>query len=240
VTPLIALPSRYADKADTWRVPVYATGRPYCDAIVRAGGTPVVLTPDPDAVACLPDVLNRFDGLVITGGPDVDPARYGATEFHEKLFGVRKEHDELELTLVRVAIEIGLPVLAICRGMQVLNVALGGTLHQHITDDETTVKHRFEMHEVELLPTCKAATLMGTTQPVGHSVHHQALDRIGTGLAVTGRAADGTVEAVETADGWVVGVQWHPEDTAHIDAQQQGLFDGLIAEARRRALTGTR
>jgi putative glutamine amidotransferase len=234
MTPVIALPSRYADKADTWRVPTYATGRTYCDAVVRAGGIPVVLTPDPIAVALLPSYLGRFDGLVITGGPDVDPARYGATERHETLYGVRDEHDELELSLVRVALDLGMPILAICRGLQVLNVALGGTLHQHITDDETTVQHRYVMHEVELSPTCRAAHVMGTTRPVGHSVHHQAIDRVGRGLEVTATAADGTVEAVEMADGWVVGVQWHPEDTAHTDRQQQALFDGLVAEARTR------
>jgi putative glutamine amidotransferase len=234
MTPVIALPSRYADKADTWRVPTYATGRTYCDAVVRAGGVPVVLTPDPIAVALLPSYLGRFDGLVITGGPDVDPARYGASERHETLYGVRDEHDELELSLVRVAIEIGMPILAICRGMQVLNVALGGTLHQHITDHETTVHHRYVMHEVELSPTCRAAQIMGTTRPVGHSVHHQAIDRVGSGLEVTATAADGTVEAVEMTDGWVVGVQWHPEDTADTDHQQQALFNGLVAQARKR------
>jgi putative glutamine amidotransferase len=232
VIPVIALPSRYADKADTWRVPTYATGRTYCDAIVRAGGFPVVLTPDPMAVAQLPEVLGRFDGLVITGGPDVDPARYGATERHETLYGVRDEHDELELTLVRVAIEIGMPILAICRGMQVVNVALGGTLHQHITDDETSVHHRYAMHEVELSPTCRAAQIMGTRHPVGHSVHHQAIDRVGEGLTVTALAEDGTIEAVELTDSWLVGVQWHPEDTADTDPQQQALFNALVEHAR--------
>jgi putative glutamine amidotransferase len=229
VIPVIALPSRYADKADTWRVPTYATGRTYCDAIIRAGGFPVVLTPDPAAIAHLPEVLGRFDGLVITGGPDVDPARYGATERHETLYGVRDEHDELEVTLVRVAIEIGMPILAICRGMQVVNVALGGTLHQHITDDETSVHHRYVMHEVELSPTCRAAQIMGTQRPVGHSVHHQAIDRVGDGLVVTAHAADGTIEAVELAHSWLVAVQWHPEDTADTDPQQQALFNALIA-----------
>lgn len=231
VRPLVALPSRYSEKADTWRVPAYSTGQTYCDAIARAGGFPIVIAPDPALTQDLPAALDRFDAIVITGGPDVDPGRYGAVDRHPTLYGVRDEHDELELAMVRAAIELRIPVLAICRGMQVLNVARGGTLHQHITDDETTVKHRYEMHEVELTPSCRAALLMGTTHPVGHSVHHQALDRIGSGLVVTGQAIDGIVEAVEMVDHWVVGVQWHPEDTASTDPQQQALFDGLVAEA---------
>ena len=230
--PLVALTARYSDTADGWRVPAFAVGRPYCEAVVRAGGVPVVLPPLVDTVDALRESLSRFDAVVLPGGPDIDPDRYGADEHHETLYGVRHEHDEWELAVTRTAIELDLPMLAICRGFQVLNVARGGTLHQHITDDETTVKHRFELHPVDLDPSSRAASAMGTNRPVGHSVHHQAIDRLGDGLAVTAHADDGTVEAAEL-DGarWVVGVQWHPEDTADSDPHQQGLFDELVRQA---------
>ena len=230
--PLIAVSARFSDTAEGWRVPAYASGRTYCDAIARAGGVPVVLPPAPGMAVHAFEVLAAFGGLVLPGGPDVDPARYGSAERHATLYGVRDEHDEFELALARAAVEADLPLLAICRGMQVLNVALGGTLHQHITDDETTVKHRFEMHEVELTVGCRAALAIGSTRPLGHSVHHQALDTVAPGLVVTGRAADGTVEGVEATDRrWVVGVQWHPEDTAGTDPEQQALFDALVEAA---------
>ena len=230
--PLIAVSARFSDTAEGWRVPAYASGRTYCDAIARAGGIPVVLPPAPGMASHAPELLSSFGGLVLPGGPDVDPARYGSAERHPTLYGVRDEHDEFELALARAAVAADLPLLAICRGMQILNVALGGTLHQHITDDETTVKHRFEMHEVELTEGCRAALAIGSTRPLGHSVHHQALDAIAAGLVVTGRAADGTVEGVEAPDRrWVVGVQWHPEDTAGTDPEQQALFDALVKAA---------
>ena len=230
--PLIAVSARFSDTAEGWRVPAYASGRTYCDAVARAGGVPVVLPPAPGMAAHAGDLVAAFAGLVLPGGPDVDPARYGSAERHPTLYGVRDEHDEFELALARAAVAADLPLLAICRGMQILNVALGGTLHQHITDGETTVKHRFEMHEVELAEGCRAALAIGSTRPVGHSVHHQALATVAPGLVVTGRAADGTVEGVEAPDRhWVVGVQWHPEDTADTDPEQQALFDALVAAA---------
>ena len=125
-------------------------------------------------------------------------------------------------------------MLAICRGCQVLNVALGGTLHQHITDGETTVAHQRERHDVTLAAGSLTTRAMGTQQPKGWSQHHQAIDRLGRGLVVAGRAADGVVEAVELPGRWVVGVQWHPEDTAADDPDQQRLFDAFVAECRSR------
>ncbi len=228
--PVIAIPSRYSDQSTGWRVPTFASGSTYCEAVVRAGGFPVIITPDPAAVEQLPQVLSRFDGIVLPGGPDVDPGRYGQDP-HQTLYGVRHEHDELELTLTRCALELGLPILAICRGHQVLNVALGGTLHQHISDGETSVAHRFAHHDVKLVAGSRTALLMGTVRPIGHSVHHQAIDRLGEGLVVTATAADGVIEGVELPNCWVVGVQWHPEDTAAVDVEQQRLFDGLVAAA---------
>jgi putative glutamine amidotransferase len=231
--PLIALPARLSATADTWRVPTYSAGQPYCDAIVRAGGIPVILTPNLEAIAALPEVLSRFDGVCLMGGPDIDPERYGATERHETLYGVRSEHDEHDLELVRVALALDIPLLAICRGHQALNVALGGTLHQHITDDETTVAHRYAMHASSVVSGSRLQSIVGNN-PVGHSVHHQSVDRVGDGLRVVARGADGVIEGLEHTSRWAVGVQWHPEDSALVDPAQQALFDALVAEARSR------
>lgn len=221
--PLIALTSRKSDRAETWRVPVTAVGRTYLDAIARAGGQPVVVAPLDVTLDDLAATLSRFDGVCLPGGPDVDPQRYGATEVHETVTGLDADHDALDLAVARAAVELGIPLLAICRGHQVLNVALGGTLVQHIDD------HRFVHHAVTLEPGSLVAAAVGQTAPVGHSVHHQAIDRLGTGLVVTGRADDGTIEAVEIPGRWVVGVQWHPEDTAADDPAQQRLFDAFVA-----------
>jgi putative glutamine amidotransferase len=226
VRPLIALTSRKSERADSWRVPVTAVGRTYLDAIVRAGGQPVVLPPLAGTLADLGETLARFDGVCLPGGPDVDPHRYGATEVHERVGAVDADHDELDLAVARAAVGLGLPLLAICRGHQVLNVALGGTLVQHIED------HCHVHHAVALDPGSLLAAAVGHVAPVGHSVHHQAIDRLGAGLVVTGRADDGTVEAVEVPGRWVVGVQWHPEDTAADDPHQQRLFDAFVAACR--------
>ena len=224
--PVIALSSRFSDKADTWRIPVTSLGRTYQDAIVRAGGQPVAIPPMRETLADLTQTLARFDGLCLPGGPDVDPRRYGATEVDPTVYGVNPHHDDLEIALVHTALSLGMPILAICRGMQVLNVAMGGTLIQHL--DELTDDHRFQRHSTLLVDGCKTAIAMGTTTPVGHSVHHQALDRVADGLVVTGRAPDGTIDAVEAPDGWVVAVQWHPEDDAATNVEQQLLFDSFV------------
>ena len=232
--PLIAIAARFSEKSDSWRVPTIAVGQTYCDAIARAGAIPVVITPDEESTARLAEVLARFDAVVLPGGPDIDPCRYGAIDRHESVYTTRREHDDLDLTLARLAIELRLPLLAICRGAQVLNVAFGGTLHQHITDDETTVTHRFHHHAVCLEPGSLTRDLMGIDRPVGHSVHHQAVDRLADGFVVTARADDGIIEGFELPGSWVVAVQWHPEDTAADDPHQQALFDGLARAASAR------
>ena len=226
VRPLIAITSRKSTRAGSWRVPVTAVGRTYLDAVVRAGGQPVVLPPLEATLEDLADTLGRLDGVCLTGGPDLDPLRYGAGEVHAQVGAVDADHDDLDLAVARTAIELGMPVLGICRGHQVLNVALGGTLVQHIED------HRFVHHAVALAPGSLVAEAVGHEVPVGHSVHHQAIDRLGAGLVVTGRADDGTIEAVELPGRWVVGVQWHPEDTAAHDPDQQRLFDAFVAACR--------
>jgi putative glutamine amidotransferase len=177
--------------------------------------------------------LERVDGLMLTGGPDVDPARYGQVP-HPETYGVSAVRDDFEATLALAALDLGLPVLAICRGIQVLNVALGGSLVQHLPDVTTQVHRPGERHGVTVTPGSRIHAALGAERAVGLSWHHQAIDRLADGLVVTGRADDGTIEAVELeGDGWVVGVQWHPEDTAADDPVQQRLIDAFVEQAAR-------
>ena len=227
--PLIAVPGRRSDEAKAMRTPVVAAGRFYVDAIQRAGGIPVVVPPneDEDAVRA---TIDRCDGMVLLGGGDVDPRNYGQTE-RARLFGVNPFLDTFEINAVRHALSLDMPVLAICRGHQVLNVALGGTLVQHLENFE---EHRGVLHPVSVVPDSRVAAAMCTTEPLAMSYHHQAIDSPAAALRIVATAADGTIEAVEHRDKrWVVGVQWHPEDTAHEDPANQGLFDAVVRAARR-------
>jgi putative glutamine amidotransferase len=187
----------------------------YVAATERAGGTAVLLPPQGTGAA---EVLDRVDGLVLTGGADFDPRRYGQAP------GIstsrpRELRDEWETVLVRVALARGLPLLAVCRGLQILNVALGGTLHQHLPAVTGHDRHQpgpgvFGAVDVTNEPGSRTAGLIGPRVRV-HCHHHQAVDRLAGGLTVTGRADDGTVEAVEVpGPAFAVGVQWHPEENS--------------------------
>ena len=236
--PLIAVPA-YAVRAGRvkgWDDAAIAAPARYLEAVRRAGGQEALLMPvvvdDPGEAEAL---LSRFDGLLLIGGGDLDPARYGQ-ETHERVYGVLPERDAFEITLARAAVEQRMPVLAICRGHQVLNVALGGTLEQHIAAEGhglPGVEGGSARHPVRVEPRSRLATAMGATEAVISSHHHQAVDELGDGLDAVAWAADGTLEGIElTDDTWVVGVQWHPEDTAAEDATQQRLFDELVARSR--------
>jgi putative glutamine amidotransferase len=168
------------------------------------------------------------DAVLLPGGGDLDPARYGQAVSSDEVYAVDAGQDEFDLAVVRWALGSGVPLLAICRGLQVVNVALGGTLDQDIG-----ASHRHVLHEVRTAPGSQAAKVLGE-QLTASCYHHQRLDRLGVGLDVVARAEDGTIEAVESsaAEGWFLGVQWHPEDTAATDPRQQGLFDALVAAVR--------
>lgn len=225
--PLILIPGRRSEEAQGHRTPVISGGRFYVDAIQRAGGLPLIMPPTDDE-RIIHATVERCDGMVLLGGGDVSPSTYGATE-QARLFGVNSSLDAFEISALQHALSLDQPVLAICRGHQVLNVALGGTLIQHL---DTTDAHRDTMHDVQLDVDCRIAVAMGTNNPRVHSFHHQAIDELGSGLLVVGRHSDGTIEAVEhSGSSWVVGVQWHPEDTAETDVAQQGLFNELVVQA---------
>jgi putative glutamine amidotransferase len=239
--PFIAVAGQSVPAGDvkSWRDDSVALPATYLRALHRAGGQEGILAPQrlgPDEVAAL---LERFDGLLLIGGGDIDPTHYGEDPMPE-CYGIDTEADLFEMQLVRAAIHRGLPLLAICRGFQVLNVAMGGTLDQHITGRQGLVGHgvpgvRPELHEVRLDSGTWTAKAMGAETVTVSSSHHQAVAEVGRGLMVSGRAPDGIVEAMEHSDGsWVVAVQWHPERRAEEDPAHQGLFDALVEQAASR------
>jgi len=235
--PLIAITGRRLGQTDRWphsRAAVSPRG--YVESVTRAGGWPALIDPvgDPEGL------LDRFDGLVLTGGPDLDPAGYDQAR-HPKTYGVDPAVDEFELALTRDAIAREMPTFAICRGHQVLNVALGGTLHQHIPERPGVPAHGRpgepnggREQEVNVEAGTLLAKVMGSTRVTASCHHHQSVDRVGTGLRVVARADDGIVEALELdhPGPWLLAVQWHPEDTAEHDVAQQHLFDELVQQAR--------
>ncbi len=229
-SPLVSIVGREIPRADGVRGEAFGAGRRYSEAVARAGGTPIIVPPLVLDDANLDRLVSASDALVLHGGGDVNPARYGQTPTAPELYGVNDLHDTVELAVVDAFWRADKPILAICRGVQILNVYLGGTLVQHIT----APGHTKEFHPVTLDADCRTATAMGSIRPTRcHSYHHQALDRVADELRVVGRHVDGTVEAVEAANRtWVVGVQWHPEDSADVDAEQQRLFDHLIQNCR--------
>jgi putative glutamine amidotransferase len=235
--PLIAVPAYPVrpGRIEGWIDAGVAVPEPYLAGLKRAGAQEAVLMPEMIEPAAARDLLDHFDGLLLLGGGDLDPSTYGA-EPDRHGYGVNHVRDTFELTLARAAIDRSMPMLAICRGAQVLNVVLGGSLDQHITGREGLIGHGTPgveggatLHDLEIDADSRLGAAMGTTSAVCSSHHHQAIDRLGAGLRVTVRAPDGIVEAVELeGDAWIVGAQWHPEDTAGRDPVQQSLFDELV------------
>jgi putative glutamine amidotransferase len=237
VRPLVAVaaarlsPGRVAG----WSDGAEATPWQYLDGLRRAGLIPVVVAPaGGDEPA---EIMAVFAGLVLTGGADVEPHRYGA-EAHPSVYGLDAERDEREISLARHCVDAGVPLLAICRGIQVLNVALGGTLEQHLPDRGLPVAHgrpagdaEPAVHPVGVVAGSRLAKACGGADVLEGcvSIHHQAVDRLAPGLVATGHSADGVVEAAETPAGapWCLAVQWHPERSAASDPAQQAVFDAF-------------
>jgi putative glutamine amidotransferase len=207
----------------------FSSSQPYSRAVARAGGVPVLVPPIAELWRNARTVLQHFDGVLLPGGGDIDPARYGQDPDDDTLYGIDRANDELDMAICRAALDLDLPMLALCRGMQMLNVVLGGTLRQDIGSAD----HWMREHAVTLTDGCKLAAAAGATRlDHCHSVHHQGLDRVAEGLVACGWADDGQLEAVEfPAATWVVGVQWHPEDTAVHQPNQQAIYDELVRRA---------
>lgn len=212
----------------------YALSARYVRAVRRAKGAAVVL---PAAKEVAGDLVARIDGLILSGGGDVDPSLYGGV-VREEVYGVNRERDEFEIALVRAALERNLPVLGICRGCQLINVALGGTLIEHLPEGEGGVRHRASESESARHPVAawgRLAGILGCGEIEPVSYHHQAVRQPAPGLEVVARAPDGVVEALEMpGHPWLFAVQWHPEITAGEDRAQQRLFDALVKAARER------
>jgi gamma-glutamyl-gamma-aminobutyrate hydrolase PuuD len=200
----------------------------YVRAFADAGGVPLLVPPG----AAAEETLDAVDGLIFSGGSDLDPELYGE-EAHAETVGVVRERDDFELELMRAALARDLPVLAICRGSQVLNVALGGGIEQHVPDRVAADTHKetpgvFAEHDVEVLGGTKLASILGERTDV-KSHHHQGFGELGTGLRESARADDGTVEALEDPNRrFTLGVLWHPEE-----GEDLALFEALVTEAAR-------
>jgi putative glutamine amidotransferase len=198
----------------------------YVRSVVRAGGVPLLVPPG----AAAEEALDALDGLVFSGGSDLDPELYGE-EAHAETVGIVRERDDFELDLMRVALARDVPLLAICRGSQVLNVALGGGLEQHVPDRVAADTHKhtpgvFAEHEVDVLDGTKLASVVGRRSAV-KSHHHQGYGKLGTGLREAAQAQDGTIEALEDPNRrFTLGVLWHPEE-----GDDLALFEALVAEA---------
>lgn len=228
--PVIGI-TTYAQEASwgVWRLPAALTPLDYVDAVERAGGRPVLIPPSEHGVA---ETLDTLDGIVFSGGADVDPSVYGA-EAHPETDTPQARRDAGEMALLEAALERDMPTLAICRGFQLLNVVRGGDLVQHLPDETGTDEHKrvpgvFAQHPVEVKDGTRLAAMVGARSDVT-SHHHQGIGRVGEGLVEAAWAGDGTLEGVEDPSlRFLVGVQWHPEAV-----EDEALFANLVREARR-------
>lgn len=213
---------------------VYRTNAPYIDSIFRAGGLPIQL-PAVDLGLC-DQIVRELDGLLIPGGPDISPFLYGQ-EAEKKTVFFRRDADLFEIELVRLARERRIPVLGICRGIQLINVAFGGDLYQDLPTDFPTKQSHYQSaeirdepsHLVYLQPDSRLARIFGGEELEVNSFHHQAVKNLAAGFLPVGKASDGLIEAIESEDGLIIGVQWHPEEMAPLCRKQAKLFEDFVS-----------
>ena len=235
--PLIAVPAYRlaAGRITRWDAGGFAAPEWYVESLARAGARPVLLTSPDDGDPA--EILEPFDGLLLMGGGDIDPFLYG-TEPHDETYGMNRDRDELEIGLARAAAESQLPTLGICRGIQIANVAFGGSLIQHLPDlgigghgVPSGEDGSYVAGPKRIQPGSKLAAALGSTEITGLCSHHQAVDTPGEGLKAVAWQDPGLIEGLEREDGWFVTVQWHPEASASTDPIQQSLFDAFVREA---------
>lgn len=231
-SPIIAIPGRFTASASALRYQGLVTARALSESVLRAGGEPATIHPwCPEGRISPEDAGRRLafaDAVLLPGGGDVAPHRYAQAAISDEVYDTDDVQDEFDLAVARWALRSGVPLLAVCRGMQVVNVACGGTLEQHMR-----LQHRHVVHPVAAAAGSVLEKVVGGTVSAS-CYHHQRIQEVGTGLRAVAWAADGGVEAIEheRPNGWFLGVQWHPEDTAAADHAQHALFAALIAAAR--------
>lgn len=223
------------------QMPLFALRPPYVAALRAAGAIPILI-PLGASQEELQAIFAQVDGLLIPGGGDIEPERYQGQNEHETVAGVDPDRDEIEIQLVRWAVAAGKPLLAICRGHQVFNVALGGSLWEDvytqmpdaIFHSYTDIKPReYIAHQVTVRPRSRLARQLGVKKAAVNSLHHQGIRQLAAGVTAVAHAPDGLIEAIEIPDHpYAIGVQWHPEDLAPTDLSMQALFNGLVEAAR--------
>lgn len=224
--PRIALLGRFTESASALRYRGVVTSQAFLESLWRAGAEPVTLLPIANSDWAMR--LEGISGVLLVGGGDINPTRYGQQP-DSSVYDVDDLQDEADLSFAQYALENGIPLLGVCRGLQIINVLRGGTLTQDMTDP-----HRHKVHEVKL----EDAQSLGQHEPAtiitSSCYHHQAVDQLGSGLEVIARASDGTVEALKIDSvGWARAVQWHPEDTAASDSSQEAIFVELVNQAKK-------
>jgi putative glutamine amidotransferase len=232
MAPVIAITTyREQTKFGAWDVAATVLPAAYADAIAMAGGTPMLLPSFRATPRAIGGLVDRIDGLVLSGGADPDPAAYGQDR-HPETSGVRPERDHFEFQLLRAFLEADRPVLGICRGMELLNIVHGGTLEQHLPDrvghcDHRRVSGRFALHSVRLADGSRIRSILDQDLQQVCSYHHQGIGDLGEGLEATAWARDGTIEGIEAPQRrFAIGVLWHPEA-----GDDHRLFDALVADA---------
>ncbi|MBU2732942.1 gamma-glutamyl-gamma-aminobutyrate hydrolase family protein [Acidithiobacillus ferridurans] len=237
--PLIGLTTYAADAQGRYTLP-----HEYELAVTRAGGLAVLL---PTVENLIPQILERLDGLVLTGGGDISPALYGGNAAHPELYGQSEVRDRYDLALIHAALPRQIPLLAICRGMQMLNIAYGGNLHVHLPEVfGETIAHRSHIpgplqHPVTIRPKSRLSDIVGLDPMEIVSWHHQAIDRVGEGLQIAATAPDGLIEALEIPEHcWCIAVQWHPELVSKGYLRQETLWRDFMGAARKYHTTSSK
>ncbi len=243
MNPIIGITSRQpVIKTSGGDMEAHVVNKVYTDAVIRSGGTPITLPPVSPSEA--PRILDRMDGLVLSGGGDIDPSFYGG-KMHDDMYAIDPRRDQFEFALAREAKRVNLPLLAICRGLQVLNVALGGSLIEDIPSEVGSTDHSIRGPEVvdchqtvTIEPDSLVAKTIGSTEACVNSIHHQAVRQVAPGFRAAGWTSDGVIEVLDPDDHtWpVLAVQWHPEYlAANDDAASLALFRALVEAAKDRA-----
>ncbi len=233
--PLVVIPGRFSASASAHRYAAVSTARTLSGGVLRAGGEPLTVHPWAPAGRVTPaevgERLTFADAVLLPGGGDISPSAYGQVGLSDEVYDVDEEQDAFDLAVARWALEDAVPLLAVCRGWQVVNVALGGELEQHMEKP-----HRHAVHTMSIADDSLLAQVIGTSVEIS-CFHHQRASRLGNGLEPLAIAEDGTVEAAHRpgSPGWFLGVQWHPEDTAATDPSQLALFRALVEAGRLRA-----